>query len=49
MIPVVMAQMDYLRSKDGLNTVEIKQLKDRLRVFEATSSTAFGFKGFSHQ
>jgi len=45
MVDVLMAQLDFMREKDHVNTMEIKQLKDRVRIFEGPTST--GFKGFS--
>jgi len=35
--------MDDLRARDDRNTRELKQLKDRLKMFEGTSAS--GFKG----
>ena len=37
--------MDDLRGKDFKNQMEIKYLRERLRLFEGTSAS--GFKGFS--
>lgn len=40
-----MAQLDFMREKDNLSLMEIKQLKERLKSFEGPTTT--GFKGFS--
>ena len=45
MIPVLMQQLDDLRTKEEKSTYEIKFLKDRLKLFEGTSAS--GFKGLS--
>ena len=45
MVPVLMQQMDDLRNRDNKNHLEVKYLKDRLKLFEGTSAS--GFKGFS--
>jgi hypothetical protein len=44
MVPVIMHQLDSLRLSSENSTIEVKQLKDRLRLFEGTSTTGFGFK-----
>jgi serine/threonine protein kinase len=44
MVPVIMHQLDNLRLTSDQTTIEVKQLKDRLRLFEGTSTTGFGFK-----
>ncbi len=41
MIPVIMQQMDGLKTKDDKNTNEIKYMKERLRYFEGTSASGF--------
>ena len=43
MVPVVMDQLDTLRSASYASQQEIKHLKDRMRVFDQTSTTQFGF------
>lgn len=45
MVDVLMAQLDFMREKDNLSSMEIKQLKERLKSFEGPTTT--GFKGFS--
>ena len=45
MVPVLMQQLDSLRTKDDKSTLEIKWLKDKLKVFDGTSAS--GFKGFT--
>ena len=44
MVPVLMTQLDELRKREESSAAEIKFLKERLRLFEGTTS---GFKGFS--
>jgi len=36
MVEVVMQQMDDLRKANNLSAVEIKFLKDKMKIFEAT-------------
>ena len=45
MVDVLIAQLDFMREKDNLSSMEIKQLKERLKFFEGPTTT--GFKGFS--
>ena len=47
MVEVLMAQLDFMREKENLNTLEIKQLKERLKFFEGPIPTSTGFKNFS--
>lgn len=44
-VDIIMNHLDYMREKDSVITLEIKQLKEKLRFFEGPTST--GFKGFS--
>jgi hypothetical protein len=40
-----MNHLDYMREKDNVTTLEMKQIKEKLRFFEGPTST--GFKEFS--
>jgi hypothetical protein len=44
MIPVLMEQLDKIRKQDNANQIEIKYLRDKVRLFEGTSAS--GFKGY---
>ena len=44
MVPVIMDQLDTLRSSSQNNTIEVKQLKDKLKMFEGSNTTQFGFR-----
>jgi len=47
MVPVVMDQLDVLRTVSHASQQEIKHLKDRARVFDQTTTQAgFGFGSF---
>jgi len=43
MVPVLMATLDELRSKDHKNQDEIRFLKEKLKYFEVTTLTGFRF------
>lgn len=43
MVPVVMDQLDALRTASYSSQQEIKHLRDRARAFDQTSTTQFGF------
>ena len=45
MVPVVMDQLDALRTSAFSSQSDIKHLKERLRVFDSTSTTQFSFGG----
>ena len=45
MVPVVMDQLDALRTASYSSQQDIKHLKDRMRIFDATNTTQFGFGG----
>ena len=45
MVDVIMNQLDFMREKDQMNLMEIKQLRERLKIYEGPTTT--GFKGFS--
>ena len=45
MVPVVMDQLDSLRTSAQAFHTEIKQMKERMRQFEGTNTTQFGFGG----
>ena len=47
MVPVIMHQIDELRTKDYKYQQELRYLKERLKMFEGTSAS--GFKGFNLQ
>lgn len=43
MVPVVMDQLDSLRTASYTSQQDVKHLKDRMRMFDATNTTQFGF------
>ena len=43
MVPVVMDQLDSLRSATYSSQQDVKHLKERMRMFDATNTTQFGF------
>jgi hypothetical protein len=47
MINVIMKNLDNLRSKDNHNDLQVKQLKDKLKIIEGATTT--GFNGFSSE
>jgi len=44
MVPVIMEQLDTLRTESQLSALEVKQLKEKHRDFAQTNTTQFGFR-----
>ena len=44
MVPVIMDQLDTLRTDSQLSALEVKQLKEKHRDFAQTNTTQFGFR-----